>query len=54
MTVNWKDMFGRVTFYPTLLYNVFMARLSTRKWFDRIDDNCILGALPFRIITPQV
>ncbi|CAG2180223.1 unnamed protein product, partial [Oppiella nova] len=47
-------MFGRVTFYPTLLYNVFMNRVSTRRWFDRIDDNCVLGALPFRSITSEL
>jgi len=41
-------MFARASFYPTLLYNVIMARLSARKWYDRIDRNIILGALPFR------
>ncbi len=47
-------MFGRITFYPTLLYNVFMSKVSSRKWFDRIDDNVLLGALPFRSLTQQV
>ena len=41
-------MFARVTFLPTLAYNVAMERLSTRRWWDRIDDKVILGALPFR------
>ncbi|XP_054167316.1 phosphatidylglycerophosphatase and protein-tyrosine phosphatase 1-like [Oppia nitens] len=54
MTDIFNNMFGRVTFYPTLLYNIFMSKVSTRRWFDRIDDNCILGALPFRSITPQL
>ena len=41
-------MFARVTFLPTLAYNVAMERLSNRSWYDRIDNKVILGALPFR------
>jgi len=41
-------MFARISFYPTLFYNVVMARVSSRRWYDRIDQNMILGALPFR------
>lgn len=47
-------MFARVTFYPSLAYNVFMERVSARKWFNRIDDNMILGALPFRYMAADV
>jgi atypical dual specificity phosphatase len=47
-------MFARVTFYPSLFYNVFMERVSARRWYDRIDDNVILGALPFRYMVPDV
>ena len=47
-------MFARVTFYPTLFYNVFMERVSSRRWFDRIDEKVILGALPFRSMTQEV
>lgn len=47
-------MFARVTFYPSLFYNVFMERVSARRWYDRIDDNMILGALPFRYMAPDV
>ncbi|XP_068117506.1 phosphatidylglycerophosphatase and protein-tyrosine phosphatase 1 [Hyperolius riggenbachi] len=39
---------SRVLFYPTLLFNVMMERVSRRKWYDRIDETVILGALPFR------
>ncbi|XP_063933043.1 phosphatidylglycerophosphatase and protein-tyrosine phosphatase 1 isoform X2 [Zophobas morio] len=49
-----KSMFARVTFYPTLFYNVIMEKISSRRWFDRIDDNVILGALPFPSITEQL
>lgn len=41
-------MFARATFLPTLAYNVMMERVSSRRWWDRIDQNIILGALPFR------
>jgi hypothetical protein len=47
-------MFARVTFYPSLFYNVFMERVSARRWYDRVDDNLILGALPFRYMVPEV
>ncbi|XP_012137636.1 protein tyrosine phosphatase, mitochondrial 1 [Megachile rotundata] len=47
-------MFARVTFYPTLLYNVFMEKVSSRNWYDRIDEVVILGALPFRSMTKQL
>ena len=47
-------MFARVTFYPSLLYNVLMEKVTSRRWYDRIDDNVILGALPFRAMTEQV
>lgn len=47
-------MFARVSFYPTLLYNVMMERFTTRNWYDRIDDHVILGALPFRTQANQV
>lgn len=41
-------MFARASFYPTLMYNIAMARVSSRKWYNRIDNHVILGALPFR------
>lgn len=47
-------MFARVTFYPTLFYNVFMEKVTKRNWYDRIDENMILGALPFRSVAPEV
>lgn len=41
-------MFARITFYPTLIYNVFMEKVTSRRWYDRIDEHVLLGALPFR------
>lgn len=47
-------MFARVSFYPTLLYNVLMEKATSRRWYDRMDDTVILGALPFQSMTKQV
>lgn len=45
---------ARLLFYPTLTYNLLMERWSSRRWFDRVDPNLILGALPFRSMTRQL
>jgi atypical dual specificity phosphatase len=47
-------MLARFSFYPTLLYNVVMEKITNRNWYDRIDDAVILGALPFRGMTDKV
>lgn len=47
-------MFARVTFVPTLVYNVVLEKVTARRWYDRIDQNIILGALPFRNMADQV
>ncbi|KAI5740072.1 phosphatidylglycerophosphatase and protein-tyrosine phosphatase 1-like [Diaphorina citri] len=47
-------MFARVTFYPSLFYNVFMEKVTSRRWYDRIDENIILGALPFKRLTNKL
>ncbi|XP_014258724.1 phosphatidylglycerophosphatase and protein-tyrosine phosphatase 1 [Cimex lectularius] len=47
-------MFARLSFYPTLLYNVLMEKMTSRNWYDRIDDTVILGALPFRSMTDKL
>ncbi|XP_055903517.1 phosphatidylglycerophosphatase and protein-tyrosine phosphatase 1-like [Eupeodes corollae] len=45
------DIFARVSFYPSLLYNVIVEKTTSKHWFDRVDENVILGALPFRSMT---
>ncbi|KAL4229118.1 Phosphatidylglycerophosphatase and protein-tyrosine phosphatase 1 [Mactra antiquata] len=45
------SLFNRVAFYPTLFYNVMMTKVTNRKWYDRIDETVLLGALPFRGMT---
>jgi len=47
-------MFSRIVFYPSLLYNVVLERAGRRRWYDRIDNTVILGALPFRSLTAEV
>lgn len=47
-------MFARATFYPSLAYNVFMEKITSRNWYDRIDETVILGALPFRGMTKRL
>lgn len=46
--------FLRLTFWPTLAYNVALERLAFRKWYSRIDETIILGALPWRTLVPEV
>lgn len=45
---------ARLLFYPTLAYNVVMEKVSSRRWFDRVDATVVLGALPFRSMTRLV
>ncbi|MBN3277741.1 PTPM1 phosphatase, partial [Polyodon spathula] len=45
---------ARLLFYPTLAYNVCMEKISRRRWFDRIDQTVLLGALPFKSMTKEL
>uniref|UniRef100_A0AAZ3P3H4 Protein tyrosine phosphatase mitochondrial 1 n=1 Tax=Oncorhynchus tshawytscha TaxID=74940 RepID=A0AAZ3P3H4_ONCTS len=45
---------ARVLFYPTLAYNVVMEKVSSRRWFNRVDQTVILGALPFKSMTKEL
>ncbi|XP_005987012.1 phosphatidylglycerophosphatase and protein-tyrosine phosphatase 1 [Latimeria chalumnae] len=45
---------ARVLFYPTLVYNMVLEKVSWRRWYDRIDETLILGALPFRSMTKEL
>ncbi|CAB4024327.1 phosphatidylglycerophosphatase and -tyrosine phosphatase 1, partial [Paramuricea clavata] len=46
---------ARALFYPTLLWNIITVGMShKRKWYDRIDGNVVLGALPLRIIATSL
>ena len=44
-----KRFLARAVFSPTLAYNVLLGRaLRLRRWWDYVDEQLILGALPFR------
>ncbi|UYV75133.1 PTPMT1 [Cordylochernes scorpioides] len=47
-SISFKNMLARLSFYPTLFYNVMMKQISLREWYNRIDETVVLGALPFR------
>nr|XP_061811342.1 phosphatidylglycerophosphatase and protein-tyrosine phosphatase 1-like [Nerophis lumbriciformis] len=49
-----SGVLARLLFYPTLAYNVIMEKVSSRRWFDRVDETVLLGALPFRSMTKQL
>ncbi|CAH1797392.1 unnamed protein product [Owenia fusiformis] len=49
-----STILGKAVFYPTLFYNVVMEKISSRCWFNRIDDTVVLGALPFKKMIPQL
>lgn len=47
-------LFARVSFVPTLIYNIAMEKISSRQWYNYIDENIILGALPLKGMTKQL
>lgn len=49
-----RTLFGRITFVPTLVFNVALEKMSVRQWYSRIDQNVILGALPWKSISQEV
>lgn len=40
----------RMGFLPSLSYNVVLNKLNIRPWYNRVDDNVIIGALPWLTI----
>lgn len=46
---------ARALFYPTLVYNVVRNRLQAEfRWWDKIDEFILLGAVPFPIDVPRL
>lgn len=44
-----------LAFYPTLLWNLLLYRaLSGRRWWDRVDEHVLIGALPFSSDVPAL
>jgi len=52
--IRTHRMFAQFIFFPSLLYNVLMVRFTDRKWYNRIDENVILGALPFPSVAKEI
>ncbi|XP_020621601.1 phosphatidylglycerophosphatase and protein-tyrosine phosphatase 1-like isoform X1 [Orbicella faveolata] len=51
MFSSW--IFARVAFYPSLLWGI-VTESATKRWYDRVDTNVILGALPFKSQTKEL
>ena len=48
IVLSFSSMFARVTFLPSLAFNMIMEQGGMYSWWNRIDQKVILGALPFR------
>lgn len=47
-------MFARVAFYPTLFYTYVMTRVSSRCWYNRVDQWVVVGGLPIWSVAKQL
>lgn len=48
MKKKLQPIIARLLYYPSLGWNIFLGRaLKIRKWWSVVDDNVILGAVPF-------
>ncbi|XP_054825161.1 phosphatidylglycerophosphate phosphatase PTPMT2-like [Prosopis cineraria] len=46
---------ARALFYPTLLYNVVRNKIQAEfRWWDKVDEFILLGAVPFPIDVPRL
>ncbi|XP_042065505.1 phosphatidylglycerophosphate phosphatase PTPMT2-like [Salvia splendens] len=46
---------ARALFYPTLLYNVVRNKVQSEfRWWDRVDEYVLLGAVPFPTDVPRL
>ncbi|XP_042050432.1 phosphatidylglycerophosphate phosphatase PTPMT2-like [Salvia splendens] len=46
---------ARALFYPTLLYNVLRNKIQSEfRWWDRVDEYVLLGAVPFPTDVPRL
>lgn len=51
--MHW--LIARILFYPTLAWNLLLHRLmARRRWWDRIDEHILVGALPFASDVPAL
>ena len=53
--MNLSRLRAQLVFYPTLAWGLFLAKvLKVRRWWDRVDDHILLGALPFSKDLPKM
>jgi len=54
MPATLRRVIVRLVFYPTLWWNQILNRLlPSRRWWDRVDQYVILGALPVSRVLPS-
>ncbi|MFQ5787887.1 MAG: dual specificity protein phosphatase family protein [Thermodesulfobacteriota bacterium] len=52
---NFRWIYARILFYPTLVFNMFLSRvIGIRNWWDQVDEYVILGALPTQSDIPKL
>ena len=50
-----RQLLSRAYFLPSILLNSLKLQISKKfKWYNRIDDTIVLGALPFRSQAEEV
>nr|CAG4651432.1 EOG090X0GSS [Simocephalus serrulatus]SVE94583.1 EOG090X0GSS [Simocephalus serrulatus] len=49
-----SSILARALFFPSLAYNVLMEKVSSRQWYNYVDNDVILGALPLRYKIQQL
>lgn len=55
MPTGLRRFVVRLLFHPTLWWNRLLNRvLPSRRWWDRIDDHVLLGALPIARVLPSL
>ncbi|CAG5131769.1 unnamed protein product [Candidula unifasciata] len=47
-------MWTKALFLPSLGLNALMTKIGNRRWYDRIDETVLLGALPIRSIARKL
>ncbi|CAG0914924.1 unnamed protein product [Notodromas monacha] len=52
--VIMTSLIARLTFYPSVGWTMIMEKLSSRRWYDRIDETVIVGAIPTTSMIPEL
>lgn len=52
--IGMSGIGARIVFYPTLLYNIILEKITSRAWYSRIDNTVLVGALPFKSMNKEL